>query len=152
MRADTCAACGSTINLQYHHLIPRSLGGADDETNLITLCGECHAKAHGIQADWRHSELTRRGLARKKAKREITGGGIPYGCRLTDDGVTLEADPFESKVAWVAREMRESGMTLRKISALMVERGVVSRSGRPFAAAQIKRMTEATALRRGQGQ
>lgn len=142
MKADHCAACGSTSNLQYHHLIPRSRGGSDDETNLITLCGDCHAKAHGVSANWRHSDLTREAMARKKVKGEYVGGEITYGYRLADDGVTLEIDPFESKVAEVARELREAGMSFRKVSALLMGRGFVSRRGRPFAAAQIKRMTE----------
>ena len=29
-----------------HHLIPRSLGGSDDPSNLITLCDGCHAAHH----------------------------------------------------------------------------------------------------------
>lgn len=29
-----------------HHLIPRSLGGSDDPSNLVTLCDGCHAAHH----------------------------------------------------------------------------------------------------------
>ena len=41
-----CEVCGSTEALQVHHKIYRSKGGADSPDNLITLCGECHIKAH----------------------------------------------------------------------------------------------------------
>jgi hypothetical protein len=30
------------IDLDAHHLIPRAIGGIDDEGNLITLCEHCH--------------------------------------------------------------------------------------------------------------
>lgn len=36
-----CYACGTMKNLQVHHLRFRSRSG-DDETNLITLCVDCH--------------------------------------------------------------------------------------------------------------
>ena len=43
-----CAVCGSHQYLQIHHYIPRGQGGADCPHNLITLCSDCHAMAHGI--------------------------------------------------------------------------------------------------------
>ena len=30
-----CGKCGSTENLELHHMIPMSLGGTNDENNLI---------------------------------------------------------------------------------------------------------------------
>jgi predicted restriction endonuclease len=42
-----CALCNDTRHLQIHHGIPRSHGGKNNITNLITLCGNCHAMAHG---------------------------------------------------------------------------------------------------------
>lgn len=43
-----CALCDSTKYLQLHHVIPRGEGGPDTAQNLITLCSDCHAMAHGI--------------------------------------------------------------------------------------------------------
>ena len=43
-----CAICGSSRYLQIHHCIPRGKGGSDYAQNLITLCSDCHALAHGI--------------------------------------------------------------------------------------------------------
>jgi hypothetical protein len=34
--------------LQVHHLEFRSRCGNDDESNLITLCVDCHRQAHGL--------------------------------------------------------------------------------------------------------
>lgn len=43
-----CALCDSTKYLQIHHYVHRSQGGDDTPHNLITLCADCHALAHGI--------------------------------------------------------------------------------------------------------
>jgi 5-methylcytosine-specific restriction endonuclease McrA len=42
-----CQLCGSMSNLEVHHKEFRSHAGEDSELNLITLCAECHAGAHG---------------------------------------------------------------------------------------------------------
>ena len=43
----TCQCCGKkNCGLEVHHIIYRSNGGNNDETNLITLCKECHKKVH----------------------------------------------------------------------------------------------------------
>jgi hypothetical protein len=41
-----CGNCGSTINLQIHHIVPLSRGGTNLESNLRTLCESCHQKIH----------------------------------------------------------------------------------------------------------
>ena len=43
-----CRVCGLDYGLQRHHLIPRSLMGADRDENIIPLCLLCHeAFEHG---------------------------------------------------------------------------------------------------------
>lgn len=34
--------CGAEV----HHIVPVSEGGGDEQTNLVTLCKECHLKRH----------------------------------------------------------------------------------------------------------
>lgn len=41
-----CQFCGSRQNLEVHHQEFRSHSGEDSETNLITLCSNCHSLAH----------------------------------------------------------------------------------------------------------
>jgi 5-methylcytosine-specific restriction endonuclease McrA len=41
-----CQACGSLTNLEVHHIRFRSQQGHDTDENLITLCFECHKRAH----------------------------------------------------------------------------------------------------------
>ena len=48
-----CALCDSTKGLQIHHCVPRGKGGTNNVENLITLCADCHALAHGTNLrDW----------------------------------------------------------------------------------------------------
>jgi ribosomal protein S27AE len=37
-----CQVCGKEYSGQVHHIIPRSQGGTNELSNLITLCGKCH--------------------------------------------------------------------------------------------------------------
>ncbi len=41
-----CQTCGSMTNLEVHHAQFRSHQGDDAETNLITLCAQCHELIH----------------------------------------------------------------------------------------------------------
>ena len=40
-----CKRCGSTVELQQHHIVPKSLGGTDQD-GRITLCKKCHDILH----------------------------------------------------------------------------------------------------------
>jgi len=37
-----CRHCGSTENLQFDHIVPYSLGGANTAENVELLCGDCN--------------------------------------------------------------------------------------------------------------
>ena len=48
-----CALCDSTRYLQIHHYTTRGEVGTNSPHNLITLCADCHAMAHGTNLrDW----------------------------------------------------------------------------------------------------
>lgn len=50
----TCQRCGIEVsemgesgpNFEIHHLIPFAAGGPNHPENLVTLCLDCHSKAH----------------------------------------------------------------------------------------------------------
>jgi len=42
----SCQNCGSTDNLQAHHIVPKSKGGTNAINNGITLCKSCHDELH----------------------------------------------------------------------------------------------------------
>lgn len=41
-----CINCGSTENIEYHHVVPLLLGGKDIDSNIVPLCYACHRAAH----------------------------------------------------------------------------------------------------------
>ena len=43
-----CWCCGHRGTLQQCHIIPKSLGGTLDPSNIIPLCGVCHDKAPDV--------------------------------------------------------------------------------------------------------
>jgi len=46
-RHEECQRCGSSEDLEIHHIIPNSEGGEDTRENLAVLCRPCHHEAHG---------------------------------------------------------------------------------------------------------
>lgn len=48
-----CVSCGVSLSMadaHVHHLMPRSMGGEDELSNLVTLCHGCHASFHPMLA------------------------------------------------------------------------------------------------------
>jgi len=73
---------------------------------------------------------TRAALAVKKARGERVGS-VPYGFRVTDDGI-LEPDDDEQEMVAVARRLRERGLSLRAIDRELRARGHLPRNGRAW--------------------
>ena len=64
-----CCNCGSKKELEYHHVVPVSLGGKDVNSNIVCLCYPCHQKIHyGESKHGLHSTVIKRGLEVAKAK------------------------------------------------------------------------------------
>jgi ATP-dependent DNA helicase RecQ len=58
-----CVSCSTKLksrDADVHHLLPRSMGGSDELSNLVTLCDGCHAAHHPNLA----GGLARRALER----------------------------------------------------------------------------------------
>jgi DNA invertase Pin-like site-specific DNA recombinase len=84
---------------------------------------------------------TRRAMATKRRRRELTSSKPPYGWRIPAgtprpvDGrrsrpVTLEPDPMEQRTIERIRELRESGLSFRRISSEMNDSGAPARGAR----------------------
>ena len=52
--------CESRSQIQIHHIVPKELGGSEQQSNKITLCPNCHTRVyvpdvksgiHSIKAD-----------------------------------------------------------------------------------------------------
>lgn len=134
----TCFECDSPGPLHQHHVIPRSRGG----TRTVPLCEDCHGVVHG--KDLRISALTSAALRRMRDQGLYTGGRVPYGWRLTDDGELVE-DHGEQLVIAAVREYRAEGLSLRATAARLADRGLMPRSGRNWSAKAVSTVEKARA-------
>jgi hypothetical protein len=101
MKLSFCAACGSTDDLQHHHLVIRAEGGSDEDWNLITLCASCHAKLHERQwnGTYNHSERTKAAL----------GHSVPLLRRLVFTGTAGQRGRYPHTPGAVARQAGAGG-------------------------------------------
>ena len=122
MKLDFCVACGTKQDLQHHHLKPRSDGGTDDETNLVTLCQECHAIYHNL--NFRdHGHLTRLGLERAKAR------GVKLGSPLNPIRAE-DARKFAATIKPHVDQLRKEGTTSwNAMAKALNDLGITSATG-----------------------
>lgn len=76
-----CVSCSTKLksrDADVHHLLPRSMGGSDELSNLVTLCDGCHAAHHP-------------NLAGGLARRAIEPWAIRLARWLDSDARALEA-------------------------------------------------------------
>jgi hypothetical protein len=123
MRLTLCVACGSTDDLQHHHLITRLENGSDDETNLITLCNGCHAKLHErrLNSIYKHRQSTIAGLAAAKAR------GVTLGNPNLAEAQSKAAVIAQAEANRFATSMRSILDSLGDISANAMARELNAR-------------------------
>src|SRR3978361_2332990 len=101
MRLTFCVACGlrDADALEHHHIVPRSAGGGDEDSNLITLCHACHGRMHGYERV-NTRRLTMAGLAAAKARGTTFGNRKNSSEALAKDRKVLsdDADAFARNV------------------------------------------------------
>ena len=95
---EVCVNCESSINIQYHHIVPLSLGGTNNIKNIVPLCEECHSKIHNQKnIHWR--QLQKEGIRALKERNGGKGIGRPK--------ITIPAGFEEVYNNWKAREITE---------------------------------------------
>lgn len=70
-------------------------------------------------------------------------GDIPYGYRLAEDGVHLDADADEQTTLALVREYRADGLTLRAIADRLQAAGILPRSGGRWHPQTVARLAKA---------
>jgi DNA invertase Pin-like site-specific DNA recombinase len=66
---------------------------------------------------------TKAALAVKKAKGEKTGGSVPFGFQLRQDGIHLEPHPVEHPILVRILDLRRKGLGGRRIAATLTAEG-----------------------------
>ena len=100
-----CCNCGETTDLEYHHIVPLSLGGNNILTNYCCLCYRCHSLLHyGEKKNISHSEATKAGIqtARLNGKQI----GLPQGTKL----ITKKSIEMKDRIKKMSKDF-EGDMT-----------------------------------------
>jgi site-specific DNA recombinase len=84
-------------------------------------------------------ERTKAAMSQLKANGKRVGG-IPYGLQLGPDGASLLPNNDEQRVIKLILRLHKGGKGHGSIAAELQRRGIMSRSGRPFQATQLKRI------------
>ncbi len=118
------------MQLHQHHLVPKSRGGSNANSNLITLCASCHDKIHGVN----NSLIKLSAIGREKKKREgkVICYHPPYGKMKTIDGYLVD-NPVEQEIINKICELKVSLCCGSETIIRELERlGYISRTGNRF--------------------
>ncbi|MDB4939066.1 MAG: Resolvase [Labilithrix sp.] len=85
---------------------------------------------------------TRAALAAKRSRGERIGA-VPYGFRVAEDGIHLEANAAEQEVITTVRQLAGEGLSQRAIVAALAASGVTGRTGAPLQQTQVARLLRA---------
>lgn len=120
-----CANCGDIGETEAAHVIPRSLGGV----GTVPLCPPCHGLQHSMKRNQNIRELTKMGLARRKAAglhvgRPVAPEAKPArdrmkvllleGVSLKDTAAQLNSEGFKTPtgLSWTWRHVQKARSSL----------------------------------------
>ena len=79
MKLDFCVICGTTENIEHHHIKSLAEGGDNHPHNFITLCDKHHGMIHQIRPGaWNDRKELQR-IGRERAKK----AGVKFGRKPT---------------------------------------------------------------------
>jgi hypothetical protein len=148
MKTEFCVFCGSSINLEHHHVLPRVLGGNDEEENMLTCCSLCHGKLHDLKRKYNHGELTKLGL-QKARERGVKLGGTRRNMteEIRSKGreasrKTLKVQRVErwSKVLPLINKLQTEGLSLRSIAKELTNLEVPTARGGEWSATMVSKI------------
>lgn len=71
---NTCVNCGSSDNVEWHHIVPLKDGGQNTIRNVVPLCYDCHMRIHFgnlCESTRRHNAGKRGGRPPKELDEDI---------------------------------------------------------------------------------
>lgn len=116
-----------------------------EQVDTRTAAGRLVLNVLASVAQWEREtigERTSAAMQHLSATGGYVGGEPPYGYAVGAEGRLVPVDA-EQAVMREARALADAGLSLRAVAARLADRGLVSRTGRPFAATQVARMVAA---------
>jgi 5-methylcytosine-specific restriction endonuclease McrA len=107
VRQGRCPLCGERLGsldgLQWDHVVPLAMGGADEPDNLQAIHIDCHGtKTHGTPATTAGSDIHR--IAKTKRIARDPSGGEEFRRRLL--ARVTDPEPVTTKSRWPKRSFR----------------------------------------------
>ena len=110
--SEHCFVCGfeNEHALEEHHIIPRSLGGTDDEDNIVLLCANCHRAISSMYSKWFFARLWRK-FDEMDTPPKLVRKNPPKGFKYNDEHELIKdyEDGFTDVLK--AIELRKRGYT-----------------------------------------
>lgn len=123
-----CPCCGiDSEEFHNHHVLPKVLGGIDKPSNIISICVKCHSVLHN-KSFFNHSELTKAGLAKAKA-RGVKLGGYRPGHTKHHESVKKIADDNAARVFDKIKTYREENKTFAEIANIFNNENIPTARG-----------------------
>ena len=100
IKGDKCLYCGRTAT-EYHHIVPRHMGGDNRLENIVPLCYECHKKAHSKRSCGSHKDMGRKPIETPDNFDEVASMYLNNQIRLQDalDMTDLKKHAFYNALA-----------------------------------------------------
>ena len=128
-----CFECRATEDLQEHHVVPKSSGG----TKTVTLCHQCHMKAHGRDGKGlHHSRLVKEGLKKAKERGARLGSHNQTIKKAAEQGKRRQSQKsfnnFYPMILQIQKHLEQNGKkpSGSAIARLLNEKGVLTPSGK----------------------
>ena len=124
-----CFECETTEDLHEHHVVPRSRGG----TKTVTLCHQCHMKAHGRDGKGlNHSRLIREGQNKAKERGVKLGQHNP---KVREAHLKRGDQTFNrlySEIIDIQKDLTNQGIkpTTRAVAKLLNKKGIKTPSAK----------------------
>jgi len=122
-----------------------SLVSVEEQVDTSTATGRMILNVLMSVSQWEREQIGERTSAAMRHKirqGEYIGGPVTYGYRVAADGVSLEEHAGEQKVIAAIHEYRAAGLSLRKISAKLLDHGFTPRKGTEFTPSTINRVAK----------
>ena len=126
-----CTNCFSTVELQYHHIVPLGAGGTNNPSNIVTLCGICHSKVHGKNSLNNINSLIDKAKKEKVQKGSKACGNTPLGYKwnaAANVEIDIETAPIVKEIFSLALK----GLSLQKIADSINTKGFKTQRGNKF--------------------
>ena len=104
-----------------------------EQIDTTSAAGKMVFRMLAVLAEFERDQLGERtsaALRHIRSSGRKTGGKVPYGFDLDEDGRTLLPNASEQRVIRRIRSLRQEGRSLREIAALLDADGVPTKSGR----------------------